>query len=49
MRPDLATNHSDSNLDEAPLAYKNIFEVMNNQSDLVEVLDRVVPILNIKG
>ena len=45
----LVANHSDNNLDEAPLAYKNIFEVMDNQSDLVEVLDRVVPILNIKG
>ncbi len=45
----LVANHSDSNLDEAPKAYKSIFEVMDNQSDLVEVVDRVVPILNIKG
>ena len=45
----LVANHSDSNLDEAPKAYKSIFEVMENQSDLVEVLDKVVPVLNIKG
>lgn len=45
----LVSNHSDSNLDEAPKAYKNIFEVMDNQKDLVEVIDRVIPIINIKG
>ena len=45
----LVSNHSDSNVDEAPKAYKNIFEVMDNQKDLVEVLDRVVPLINIKG
>ena len=45
----LVANHSDSNLDESPKAYKSIFEVMANQSDLVEVIDRVIPILNIKG
>lgn len=45
----LVANHSDKNLDEAPKAYKDIFEVMDNQKDLVEVLDRVIPILNIKG
>jgi len=45
----LVANHSDSNLDEAPKAYKDIFEVMENQKDLVTVVDRVVPILNIKG
>jgi len=45
----LVANHSDSNLDEAPDAYKNIFEVMDNQRNLVEVIDRIVPIINIKG
>ncbi len=45
----LIANHSDDNLDESPLAYKSIFEVMELQSDLVETLDRIVPILNIKG
>lgn len=45
----LVANHSDSNLDESPKAYKNIFEVMDNQKELVTVIDRVVPVLNIKG
>jgi tRNA-splicing ligase RtcB len=45
----IVTNHSDENIDEAPDAYKNIFEVMELQSDLVEVLDHIKPILNIKG
>lgn len=45
----LVANHSDKNVDEAPKAYKSIFEVMENQKDLVEVLDRVIPVLNIKG
>jgi tRNA-splicing ligase RtcB len=45
----LVANHSDKNVDEAPKAYKSIFEVMENQTDLVEVMDRVIPVLNIKG
>lgn len=45
----IVTNHSDETIDEAPDAYKNIFEVMELQSDLVEVLDHIKPILNIKG
>lgn len=36
-------------LDESPMAYKDIFEVMRLQSDLVEVLYHVKPIINIKG
>lgn len=45
----IVTNHSSGTIDEAPKAYKNIFEVMDQQKDLVEVIDRIVPILNIKG
>jgi tRNA-splicing ligase RtcB len=45
----IETNHSETTLDEAPKAYKDIFEVMELQKDLVEVLDRVRPLLNIKG
>lgn len=45
----LITNHTDKMLDEAPNAYKDIFEVMALQADLVDVIDRVIPILNIKG
>jgi len=36
-------------LDESPFAYKSIFEVMNQQSDLVEIVTHVRPIINIKG
>lgn len=36
-------------LDESPMAYKNIFEVMELQKDLVEVITHVKPIINIKG
>jgi len=36
-------------LDEAPEAYKNIFEVMAEQSDLVEVVHHIRPLINIKG
>jgi len=36
-------------LDESPDAYKNIFEVMALQKDLVEVVDYVKPLINIKG
>lgn len=36
-------------LDESPMAYKNIFEVMDLQKDLVEVVQHIKPIINIKG
>jgi tRNA-splicing ligase RtcB len=39
----------DSTLDESPAAYKDIFEVMRLQSDLVDVVCHVKPIINIKG
>ena len=45
----VVTNHTDETLDESPKAYKNIFEVMELQKDLVEIIDRSIPILNIKG
>jgi tRNA-splicing ligase RtcB len=38
-----------STLDESPRAYKDIFEVMELQKDLVEVIAHVKPIINIKG
>ncbi len=31
------------NIDEAPMAYKDITKVMENQSDLVEVLGTFTP------
>jgi len=36
-------------LDESPSAYKDIFEVMRLQSDLVEVVSHIKPLINIKG
>lgn len=36
-------------LDEAPMVYKGFNEVMDFQKDLVEVTDRIKPIINIKG
>lgn len=36
-------------LDEAPMAYKDIFEVMRLQSGLVDVLHHIKPLINIKG
>ncbi|MBC8207441.1 MAG: RtcB family protein [Kiritimatiellales bacterium] len=36
-------------LDESPFAYKDIFEVMRLQSDLVEVCRHITPIINIKA
>ena len=36
-------------LDEAPGAYKDIEEVMNNQSDLVEIKTRLRPLAVVKG
>jgi tRNA-splicing ligase RtcB len=36
-------------LDESPDAYKDIFQVMTDQKDLVDVIAHSVPILNVKG
>lgn len=36
-------------LDESPFAYKSIFEVMAMQTELVDVVHRVKPLINIKG
>ncbi|MCB1143048.1 MAG: RtcB family protein [Leptospiraceae bacterium] len=35
--------------DEAPQAYKDINHVMQNQSDLVEIVTRFTPLINVKG
>jgi tRNA-splicing ligase RtcB len=36
-------------LDESPMAYKPVEQVMADQSDLVEIINRVIPIINIKS
>lgn len=38
----------ESTLDECPMAYKDIFEVMELQKDLVDVIHRIRPIINVK-
>ncbi len=40
---------TDETLDESPFAYKNIYDVMAQQEDMIEVTAHVKPILNIKG
>lgn len=40
---------SEDTLDESPFAYKNIFDVMLAQKDLVEIVHRVRPLINVKG
>ena len=39
----------ESTLDEAPQAYKDIHRVMDEQSDLVEVIHHIKPLINVKG
>ena len=39
----------ESTLDESPLAYKDIYEVMRLQSDLVDIVTHIKPLINIKG
>jgi tRNA-splicing ligase RtcB len=36
-------------LDESPFAYKNIFDVMDMQKELVDVMHHVKPLINVKG
>lgn len=45
----IVANVSKNTLDESPFAYKDIFEVMRLQEDLVEVITHVKPLINIKG
>lgn len=40
---------NEKTIDEAPMAYKNIFEVMEAQKNSVKVIGRVTPIINWKG
>ena len=45
----VVTNISAHTIDEAPAAYKDIFEVMDSQKDCVEIIYHVKPLLNLKG
>jgi len=42
-------NIDKTHLDEAPQAYKDIEEVMENQKNLVTIVEKLTPIMNIKG
>lgn len=46
---DVTARVTESRLDEAPLAYKNIHEVMQNQQDLIDVVAHVKPLISVKG
>lgn len=35
--------------DEAPMAYKNLSEVMKNQESLSDIVCHLLPIVNVKG
>ena len=39
----------DETLDESPLAYKDIFDVMRQQFEMVRVVHHIKPLVNIKG
>lgn len=43
------TKPSEKFIDEAPMAYKDIDLVMNNQKDLVEIVHTLKPIITVKG
>jgi len=45
----VCANISEDTLDESPMAYKDIFEVMRLQQESVSVMDYIQPVLNIKG
>ena len=45
----VVANVKESTLDESPFAYKNIFEVMKLQADLVDTVSLIRPLVNIKG
>ena len=46
---DIKANISANTIDESPMAYKSIYEVMKAQSELVDIVAHVKPILNVKG
>jgi len=46
---DVVARVGERTLDEAPMVYKDIFEVMRLQKDLVDTIAHVRPIINVKG
>jgi len=43
------SNHASEVKDEAPLAYKDLNEVMRNQESLVDIVHHLQPLINMKG
>lgn len=43
------TSVNQDTIDECPLAYKPIEEIVNNISDTVDIIDRIIPIYNFKA
>lgn len=46
---DIQAHVGEKTLDESPFAYKDIYEVMRLQADLVDIIAHVRPMINIKG
>ena len=42
-------NISERTIDELPMAYKDIFKVMDSQKDSVKIIKYIKPIINWKG
>lgn len=40
---------SEGTLDEAPMAYKNVFDVMDAQKESVKIIKHLIPLINWKG
>jgi tRNA-splicing ligase RtcB len=45
----IVANVASGTLDESPMAYKNIFDVMRLQEGLVDIITHIKPIINVKG
>ncbi len=46
---DIRAKVTNTTLDESPFAYKNIFEIMNQQREMVKTLHHIKPLINIKA
>ena len=45
----IVANVDINRLDESPFAYKDIYQVMEDQKDLVDVVRHIKPLINVKG
>lgn len=49
MKNIFTTSVKESTLDEAPMAYKNIEEIIDNTKETIEIIDRLRPLYNFKA